>query len=88
MCFNTAYKFMLCMLRRLGSLDDRVNAPIAGFISALSLCIDNADRRQLITILTMSRGINITLTIGENSGAIPRLSQRDLILFVLANWFL
>ena len=45
MCFNTLYKLVLCLMRRLGSLDDRKNAPIAGFISALSLAIDVKNRR-------------------------------------------
>ena len=45
MCFNTLYKLVLCVMRRLGSLDDRKNAPVAGFISALSLMIDVKNRR-------------------------------------------
>jgi hypothetical protein len=45
MCFNTIYKLVLCVMRRLGSLDDRKNAPVAGFISALSLMIDAKSRR-------------------------------------------
>ena len=45
MCFHTAYKLVLCLMRRLGSLDDRKNAPVAGFISALSLAIDVKIRR-------------------------------------------
>ena len=45
MCFNTIYKLVLCVMRRLGSLDDRKNAPVAGFISALSLMIDAKNRR-------------------------------------------
>ena len=45
MCFNTLYKLVLCVMRRLGSLDDRKNAPIAGFVSAFSLMIDVKHRR-------------------------------------------
>jgi len=88
MCFNTAYKFILCLLRRLGSLDDQVNAPAAGFVSALFLAIDSNSRRQLITVLAMSRAIEASLCIGETSGTIPRVPYRDLILWIISNCFL
>ena len=58
MCFNTLYKLVLCLLRRMGSLDDRKNAPVAGFISGLSLIIDTKSRRQLIAVLVMSRAVD------------------------------
>jgi hypothetical protein len=45
MCFNTLYKLVLCLLRRAGSKKDTVNAPIAGFISGLSLMLDDGSRR-------------------------------------------
>ena len=61
MCFNTLYKLVLCVLRRLGSLDDRKNAPVAGFISALSLMIDAKSRRQLLAVLIMSRAVDSLL---------------------------
>ena len=61
MCFNTLYKLVLCVLRRLGSLDDRKNAPVAGFISALSLMIDAKNRRQLLAVLIMSRAFDSLL---------------------------
>ena len=73
------------MLRRLGSHNDGVNAPVAGFISALYLAIDNGSRRQLITILTMSRAIEAGLSMGESVGAIPRVPHRDLLLWLLSN---
>ena len=66
MCFNTIYKLVLCLMRRLGSLDDRKNAPVAGFVSALSLMIDVKHRRQLLTVLTLSRALDAILTAGEN----------------------
>ena len=66
MCFNTLYKLVLCVLRRLGSLDDRKNAPIAGFISALSLMIDAKNRRQLLAVLIMSRAVDSLLVQIEN----------------------
>ena len=88
MCFNTAYKLVLCLMRRLGSLNDGVNAPVAGFISALSLALDNSNRRQLITIVTLSRALESSIRIGEDTGAVPRVPQRDLLLWLGANCFL
>jgi len=32
-------------MRRLGQLDDRINAPIAGFISAFSLAVEAKARK-------------------------------------------
>ena len=85
MCFNTAYKFVLCLMRRLGCLNDRINAPIAGFISALTLAMDAGHRRELITTLMMSRAIESTLSKGESSGVIPKLQHRDMILWLVSN---
>lgn len=70
MCFNTAYKLILCLMRRFG-MKDHVNAPVAGFISGLSLAIDGSSRRELITVLTMSRAIESSLNIGVEKGVIP-----------------
>ena len=85
MCFNTGYKLVLCLLRRLGSLNDRINAPVAGFFSALALVIDSSSRRELITVLTMSRAIESSLRCAETKGVIPVLKHRDLMLWVVAN---
>lgn len=43
--FSTAYKLILCFLRRIGIENDFINAPIAGFISAFSLNIEAKARR-------------------------------------------
>lgn len=88
MCFNTAYKLVLCLLRRLGSLDDRTNAPVAGFISALSLAIDSSKRRELITVLTMSRALESSIKIAETQGIVPAFKHRDLVLWLVSNVFL
>ena len=54
MLFNSLYKLTLCLLRRICK-NDRINAPIAGFISALSIAFDAKKRRTLFAVLTMSR---------------------------------
>lgn len=87
MCFNTAYKMILCLLRRFG-MKDTVNAPVAGFVSAFSLAIDGGSRRELITVLTMSRALETSLKLGEESGTIPTFAHRDWILWMIANVFL
>jgi hypothetical protein len=43
--FSCGYKFVLCLLRRIGFHDDRINAPIAGFLSALALGIEAKGRK-------------------------------------------
>ena len=43
--FSCAYKFVLCLLRRIGYHNDQINAPIAGFFSALSLGIEAKGRK-------------------------------------------
>ena len=88
MCFNTAYKLVLCLLRRLGSLNDHINAPVAGFLSALSIGIDTGKRRELLIALTMSRAIDSTVRISEDAGVVPKSKYRDIILWTLANTFL
>lgn len=75
-------------MRRLGSKSDKVNAPVAGFVSALSLAIDSGSRRELMTVLMMSRAVDATFNIAEADGVIPKLTHRNLILWVIANTFL
>ena len=88
MCFNTLYKLILCGMRRLGSTNDRVNAPLAGFVSALSLMIDVKSRRQLLTVLILSRAIDTSIRLGEEKSVIPKFKHKDVALWVLANVFL
>lgn len=87
MCFNTAYKLVLCLMRRFGT-KDAVNAPLAGFVSAFTLAIDSSNRRELIAVLTMSRAIESSINIGESSGAIPAFKHRTFILWLISNCFL
>jgi hypothetical protein len=71
---SCAYKLVLCLLRRLGCHDDRINAPIAGFISAFSLAIEGKARKQLFLILMLARGVDSSINLLEDSGTIPRFS--------------
>jgi hypothetical protein len=55
-CMNAIYKAVLCFLRRFIK-DDKKNALIAGFMSALSLLIDTKDRRIFIALIIFSRSL-------------------------------
>jgi hypothetical protein len=66
--FSCAYKLVLCSLRRLGYHDDRINAPIAGFLSALSLRIEAKGRKQLMLVLVLSRGVDSAINVIEAEG--------------------
>lgn len=86
MLFNVVYKGVLCLMRNLGWHDDRVNAPVAGFLSALCIAFDQKSRRNLFIILTMSKAIDATITkLETETGKIP---YKPLIFWTVANWFL
>ena len=89
MCiFSCGYKFILCSLRRLGSLNDRINAPIAGFISAFSLALDVKSRKELIMILILSRAIDTCINFGESKKLVPVSKHKYVIIWVLFSCFL
>eukprot|EP00353_Schmidingerella_taraikaensis_P019056 CAMPEP_0185624226 /NCGR_PEP_ID=MMETSP0436-20130131/60456_1 /TAXON_ID=626734 ORGANISM="Favella taraikaensis, Strain Fe Narragansett Bay" /NCGR_SAMPLE_ID=MMETSP0436 /ASSEMBLY_ACC=CAM_ASM_000390 /LENGTH=73 /DNA_ID=CAMNT_0028266639 /DNA_START=750 /DNA_END=968 /DNA_ORIENTATION=+ len=72
---------ILCLMRRNVTTNDKVNAPVAGFVSALAMMMDVDHRRELITVLTMSRAIENALKIAEEKQLMPTLKHRDLILW-------
>jgi len=45
MFFNALYKMTLCLMRRKVTTNDHINAPVAGFVSALSMMMDVDHRR-------------------------------------------
>lgn len=87
--FSSSYKIVLCFLRRMGYQDDRINAPIAGFLSALSLSIEAKGRRPLLLVLVLSRGVDSAINIleAEGLGVINPVAKYALI-FMSANLFL
>lgn len=87
--FSCAYKFVLCLLRRMGYHNDRINAPIAGFLSALSLGIETKGRKQLMMILVLSRGVDSAINIIESNGLKIMPSNVKFVgIFVIVNLFL
>lgn len=90
--FSCSYKLVLCLLRKAGYMDDRINAPIAGFLSALSLGLEAKSRKTLIMFLVMTRAVDSALNLVESSrgpGAWT-LSNRwkYAIIHILMNLFL
>ena len=88
MCFNTAYKFVLCTMRRWGSLDDRINAPVAGFLSALTLAMDSANRREFMTFFIMARALDSSIRLAKKSGVIKNIGRTEFVLWLICNAFL
>lgn len=82
--FSSAYKFVLCFLRQCVTQDDRINAPIAGFLSAFSVALETNSRKALFKILVLSRCIDSLINIAEEKGYVPL--SRDLRYFFLWFW--
>jgi hypothetical protein len=57
---NALYKAILCFLRRFNK-DDRINSAVAGALSALSLLIDNKERRKFLALIIFARSLVIIL---------------------------
>ena len=87
MLFNSIYKAVLCLMRRHSGKTDKVNAPVAGFLSGLSLAVDVSRRRQLFAVLMMSRAIDASLINLENKGTLPKSKLKGVLLWVIANLF-
>ena len=86
---SVTYKLFLCSLRRLGCTDDRINAPIAGFLSAFSLAIEAKSRKQLFMILMMSRCADCSISLLEEKEIIPKFHKyKYLFIFLVCNLFL
>ena len=89
MTFNTAYKLILCLMRRKSGASDNLNAPVAGFLSAFALMIDAKHRRELITTLMMSRAIEAMIRCAETKEIISKSEwSRNLFLWLAANTFI
>ena len=87
--FGLAYKACLCLLRRNVTLNDKINAPIAGFFSALSVAMESNSRKALFKILVLSRVLDSLLNISEEKGYIPKYRDlRHVLLWVISSTFL
>jgi len=86
--FSFGYKFILCALRRLGCHNDKINAPVAGFISAFSLALDVKPRKELIMILILSRAVDTCINLAEGKNIIPVYKHKYVFIFIAFNVFL
>ena len=86
MLFNSLYKLVLCLMRRFVSSNDRINAPVAGFVSALSLAVDSKSRRMLFAVLILSRALDTACNKAEHTAG--KMPGKEIVLWVAANTFL
>uniref|UniRef100_A0A7S3CN05 Uncharacterized protein n=1 Tax=Strombidium rassoulzadegani TaxID=1082188 RepID=A0A7S3CN05_9SPIT len=84
---NALYKLFLCVLRRFFK-NDRVNAAVSGFLAGLlSALIETPGRRQLATILLISRVSDASLNMAEKRGVAKRVSYGEVGVWLVCNLF-
>lgn len=81
-CMNSSYKFILCFLRRFIK-NDKVIAPIAGFIAGLFSILDQQKRRQFLTCILLSRFCDSVVKISVDREVTPLVPY-----FEVYTWFL
>jgi len=72
-------------MRRFITQNDKINAPIAGFLSALSLLVETKSRRELAAVLIMSRFFDTSISAAENKEMIPKIPNKGLWMWVFFN---
>ena len=80
---NFLYKSVLCFLRRIIK-NDKYAAPLAGFVAGFASLIDDKKRRQLLTILFLSRFCDSAVKLSMDHGLTPKIPKFELVIF----WFL
>ncbi len=83
---NATYKFFLCILRRIVK-NDKICAPIAGFIAGLTCRLDLKSRRQLMTVLIVSRVADTSYTMAESRGYVKKFAYGEVLLWLVCNMF-
>ena len=83
---NAVYKLFLCFLRRIVK-NDKICAPIAGFIAGLTCRLDLKSRRQLMTVLLISRLADTSYTMAENRGYVKKFKYGEVLLWLICNIF-
>jgi hypothetical protein len=79
---NSAYKLILCTLRRYIK-SDKVIAPIAGFIAGLFSILDQQKRRQFLTCILLSRFFDSAVKVTVDRQVAPVVPY-----FEVYTWFL
>jgi len=85
-CMNAAYKAVLCLLRRYYQ-DDKVNAFIAGFVSAFPLLIDEKNRRKFIALIFFARSLECLFNAMEKHGIRCKIPYGEQLVFSIAGCF-
>lgn len=83
---NAVYKLVICLMRRLIK-SEKLASIVAGFLAGLCCRIDAKSRRQLFTILLMSRVSQTVFTMGENRGYVRSIPHGEFIIWMLCNVF-
>jgi hypothetical protein len=82
---NSVYKLVLCFLRRF-DVSDSIAAPIAGFLSGIVSMFEKKNRRELISIVVLSRVVDTTINVGEDRGFYRRWPKTEsFVLFTISN---
>ena len=80
---NSTYKFVLCALRRIFKDNDKISAPIAGFIAGLFSLIEAKSRRQFITVLMLSRALDSHARLMIDKNYIKEIPHFNVFLAML-----
>lgn len=83
---NGVYKLVLCLMRRLVK-SDKIASLVAGFLAGLSCRLDAMKRRQLLTVLLMSRVSESAFAMGEKRGYVKRISYGEFYIWLICNVF-
>lgn len=83
---NAVYKLFLCILRRIIK-NDKICAPVAGFVAGLTCRLDAKQRRQLMTVLLVSRLADTSYTMAENRGYVRKFKYGEVLLWLVCNMF-
>ena len=81
---NATYKFFLCIFRRIFK-NDKLAAPIAGFLAGFASAIDLKSRRELFLVLLLSRLTDTTYSMAEDRGYARRIKYGEVIAWVFCN---
>ena len=79
---NSSYKLVLCFLRRFIK-NDKIIAPIAGFIAGLCSILDQKKRRQFLTCILISRFCDSAVKM-----TVERKYAPEVKFFEVYTWFL
>ena len=81
---NFAYKFVLCIMRRF-QINDKINAPVAGFVAGLMSYVDAKKRRQMLTCILLSRFFDTSILIVRDKNLAPEVPYFAIIIWLICS---